>query len=653
MRRAQALRKETALDSISPERAGGIMYDTLSYINKMQLLDANPILLSKIYSSVAAMQADAAPVSDITGKALRPGQVVVIVTSSTSSPDYGVVYRYNGIVSGASSWTAVGKIGSSPYLEGYLYAGIATPATDPQTENITQRVFYRAVEPGTYTNFGGIVVNSGEVVNLKFDGSSWSKEVTGEASAASVTELGQKFSIGLPNVGLIRNDGTIQTGYTNWRYSNFVAVAEGQKFTSFARLNDGFLLMAYYDSDKNFLSSSPLASSPSATMDFYSVTIPAGVAYVRAVSAYRADTDSSLPYLMFDSLTVPEVYEELKQNFTNILFSNRGYIRTDGTFAPLSRGNWATTDLISVLPGVSYKAFIMASAACGIAFYDKDMTFLADSSILPSENIFQPIGGVVPAEAAYIRCCTHEYPVSQSYLHIYGPNSFSMSSKYVQQYHNNLQKPYSFEGKKITFFGDSITHGVASDGGTLTTLTTNCYARLLANKLGVGDYENLAVSGSRFAGANGRTASITSVIVGYTGTTDIIWVAGGTNDYQLQSAIGQMGDTTEATLYGALYLCCEHFKSNYPDATVIFATPINWSRAVTEHNIVIEKYRDAIFEMAAKYGFSVVDCSEIGFPMEQTEAGTPAYKAAVIYDGVHPTILGHAMMANNLASKVL
>ena len=192
MQRAQALRKETALDSISPERAGGIMYDTLSYINQMQLQDANPILLSKIYSSVEAMQADTAPVSDITGKALRPGQVVVIVTSSTSSQDYGVVYRYNGIADGASSWTAVGKIGSSPYLEGYLYAGIATPATDPQTANITQRVFYRAVEPGTYTNFGGIVVNSGEVVNLKFDGSSWSKEVTGEASAASVTELGQQ-----------------------------------------------------------------------------------------------------------------------------------------------------------------------------------------------------------------------------------------------------------------------------------------------------------------------------------------------------------------------------------------------------------------------------------------------------------------------------
>lgn len=174
------------------------MYDTLLYINEMQLQESNPLLISKIYASVEAMEADSAPVSDLTGRPLRAGQVVCIVTGDPDDADEGVIYRYNGTTQGTSSWTAVGRIGSDPYLEGYLYMGVATPATDPETVNITQRVFYRAVEPGTYTNFGGIVVNSGEVVNLKFDGSSWSKEVTGEASAASVTQLGQKTNYGIP-----------------------------------------------------------------------------------------------------------------------------------------------------------------------------------------------------------------------------------------------------------------------------------------------------------------------------------------------------------------------------------------------------------------------------------------------------------------------
>lgn len=107
MLRAQALRQETALDSISPERAGGIMYDTLAYINQMQLQGANPLLISKIYASVAAMEADSAPVSDLTGQALRPGQVVVIASADS---DNGSVYRYNGGTD--SRWTVVGKIGN-------------------------------------------------------------------------------------------------------------------------------------------------------------------------------------------------------------------------------------------------------------------------------------------------------------------------------------------------------------------------------------------------------------------------------------------------------------------------------------------------------------------------------------------------------------
>ena len=201
--RANSLRHETALDSIPPERAGGIMYDTLLYINEMQLQESNPLLISKIYASVAAMEADSAPISDITGRALRAGQVVCIVTGDPDDPDDGVIYRYNGTTGGASSWTGVGRIGSDPYLEGYLFAGIATltPAeTDPGVP--TQTVFYVASQPGTYENFDNLVVNDGEVAVFKYD-SAWSKSVTGAATAAAlsamgstldgkITELGQK-----------------------------------------------------------------------------------------------------------------------------------------------------------------------------------------------------------------------------------------------------------------------------------------------------------------------------------------------------------------------------------------------------------------------------------------------------------------------------
>ena len=42
---------------------------------------------------------------------------------------------------------------------GYIYKGVATPSTNPGTPS--ERVAYLASEPGTYTNFGGIVIVSG------------------------------------------------------------------------------------------------------------------------------------------------------------------------------------------------------------------------------------------------------------------------------------------------------------------------------------------------------------------------------------------------------------------------------------------------------------------------------------------------------------
>ena len=77
---------------------------------------------------------------------------------------------------------------------GYLYKGVATPATDPSTPD--EKVFYLASEAGTYTNFGGLVVELNEVAILKGSGTSWSKEVAGIASAAQLDTERKKIFVG-------------------------------------------------------------------------------------------------------------------------------------------------------------------------------------------------------------------------------------------------------------------------------------------------------------------------------------------------------------------------------------------------------------------------------------------------------------------------
>ena len=53
---------------------------------------------------------------------------------------------------------------------GYIYKGVATPSTNPGTP--TERVAYLASEPGTYTNFGGIVITSG-LYSLTYANGTW------------------------------------------------------------------------------------------------------------------------------------------------------------------------------------------------------------------------------------------------------------------------------------------------------------------------------------------------------------------------------------------------------------------------------------------------------------------------------------------------
>lgn len=83
----------------------------------------------------------------------------------------------------------------------YQFAGIADPTTNPGTPD--QNVFYIASEPGTYANFGNLIVGENEVAVLKWNGS-WTKQTTGAATSGSVNLLGQNVnSINTNNKSLL------------------------------------------------------------------------------------------------------------------------------------------------------------------------------------------------------------------------------------------------------------------------------------------------------------------------------------------------------------------------------------------------------------------------------------------------------------------
>ena len=211
------------------------------------------------------------------------------------------------------------------------------------------------------------------------------------------------------------------------------------------------------------------------------------------------------------------------------------------------------------------------------------------------------------------------------------------------KYGHSLNKPFDFNGKSITFFGDSITAGSTSPN---LAVTPNPYCKIFADKFGM-TFSNRGVGGTYICDTVNEN-SILNRIIKYTDQRDFIVIAGGTNDWTFGKPVGALGDTTGDTFYGALHVICEHLKTVHSTSTIIFITPINQNVDRPDSITTIDVYRNAIFEVATSYEFNVVDGSQIGFPKEQG-----AFADIMCSDGVHPSELGHRFYAKSLCGILL
>ena len=78
--------------------------------------------------------------------------------------------RIDGLVGTIGGVSGIVTTLQSRLDEGYIYKGIATPTTNPQTP--TGKVFYVAVQAGTYTHFDDVEVANGITI-LTYDGEGW------------------------------------------------------------------------------------------------------------------------------------------------------------------------------------------------------------------------------------------------------------------------------------------------------------------------------------------------------------------------------------------------------------------------------------------------------------------------------------------------
>ena len=208
------------------------------------------------------------------------------------------------------------------------------------------------------------------------------------------------------------------------------------------------------------------------------------------------------------------------------------------------------------------------------------------------------------------------------------------------------------KGKKINFLGDSITEGVGASE------YAHCYVEQFAAATGA-VCRNYGIGGTRIARRRVPydnpifDQDFPSRVPGMDPDADVVVVFGGTNDFgDGDAALGHMEDRTEDTFYGAYHLLIRKLLNRYPDGKLVVMTPLHrMSEDETDYNErgvrrvgSLQRYADAIIEVAGFYGVPVVDL----FRTSGIQPRVDILREKYMPDGLHPNDEGHALLAQRL-----
>lgn len=208
-------------------------------------------------------------------------------------------------------------------------------------------------------------------------------------------------------------------------------------------------------------------------------------------------------------------------------------------------------------------------------------------------------------------------------------------------------------GESLTFnkwfaLGDSLTE--------VNFRASENYVGYITDELGITSV-NLGHSGSGYKKVNSGTTLTTEIsgITSYDYDTDIITVMGSINDFDyLEDDLGQLGDTTTDTLYGAMYVFFSTLQSQYMGTRLGVITPPVIGISYSAQKPKFDAYNKALKETAELFGVPVLDLTYSCNlkPWESTFRNT-FYSAdgtgsSGQVDSTHPNSKGHWLIHNKI-----
>ena len=214
------------------------------------------------------------------------------------------------------------------------------------------------------------------------------------------------------------------------------------------------------------------------------------------------------------------------------------------------------------------------------------------------------------------------------------------------------QSTLDFSDKKIACLGDSITQ--AANLESMEDYQQYSYPTKLAEILGAEEVVNLGIGGSSI-GRYWQDAFVDRYM-DIPEDTDLILIMGGTNDgFCLhRENVGNFEERSPRTLIGDLNELMRGLKENYPDAEVVFVTPLpnvlhdilrkDRPELMSQRVIV-----DSMIALAREYEFDVIDLYDSNL--------LDSHDAAVISnympDGVHCNPDGYRILAEHIAADLI
>ena len=375
----------------------------------------------------------------------------------------------------------------------------------------------------------------------------------------------------IPSKGYLNSRGRIENPSLDALITDYIPAKEGDIFLykGYANLNVQSVL--FFDTNGNVLSYYQTV----AMNNYISYTAPENTAFARFCSYDGSGEGKITLEVIYKGSSLDYKAKSLTERADNISGEVENVITFHG-YMTLSGGRQYNESLSSKTTYWNVKE--------GDVFWYKGVGEYSTASVI----FFAANGSIISANQYRSSANYTEITIPENCVQVmfssYASGSYddvvfdvmkiSDNTKYIA-YRQNLVQPMLF-GKKIVFCGDSFTEGDFSGESDNTKVylqsgmykgSKQVYPFFIGNRTGA-NIVNLAKSGSTIALKEGRDNCFTNLNWAYNVTTipadaDIITIMYGIND---NAPIGNLGDTTNDTFYGAWYYAIKWILENRPNA---------------------------------------------------------------------------------------